>query len=161
MSQKSQFETLFAYHFDTTLRLLSLARELEQDALDQDPGFGRGSIMAIFTHLLSADRGWRIGLETAQQTRPLDPGQSYDLDRLQVEFETEADAWVAFLTGLDDETLSADIELTTLRGHTRTFARWRILQHLLLHGMQHHAELALLLSEAGHSPGDLDFIFYP
>ena len=160
MTNQSQFMNLFAYHFDTTLSLLSHARELESSQLEKDPGYGRGSIMGIFTHLLSADRGWRIGLETARQTRPLDPDQTYDLDRLQVEFEGEANAWVAFLTGLDDETLSADIELTTLRGHTRTFARWRVLQHLLLHGMQHHAELAQLLTEQGHSPGDLDFIFY-
>jgi hypothetical protein len=26
--------------------------------------------------------------------------------------------------------------------------------------MQHHAELALLLTQKGKSPGDIDFIFY-
>jgi uncharacterized damage-inducible protein DinB len=160
MSQKSQFELLFAYHFDTTLRLLSMSRELEQGDLDRDPGYGRGSIRTIFIHLLSADRGWRIGLETAQRTRPFDPSRSFDLDQLQAEFEAESAAFAKFLTDLDDGTLAADIELTTQRGDTHSFPRWKILQHLLLHGMQHHAELAQLLTEKDRSPGDLDFIFY-
>ena len=155
-----QFEILFAYHFKTTLHLLSTAHEVGEPALHEDPQYGRGSIYAIMLHLLTADRGWRIGLETGQQTRLLDPEQSFDLDQLQNEFEAEAGAWAKFLAGLDDETIAVDIELTTLRGNVRTFARWQILQHLLLHGMQHHAELAQLLTERGHSPGDLDFIFF-
>ncbi len=160
MTNQSQFATLFSYHFDTTLRLLSIAAELEESELDQDPGYGRGSIRSIFFHLLAADRGWRIGLETCQQTRPFDRDQSFDLNQLQSEFEAESSAYASFLASTDDGTLVADIELTTLRWGTRSFPRWRILQHLLLHGMQHHAELAQLLTERGHSPSDLDFIFY-
>jgi uncharacterized damage-inducible protein DinB len=38
--------------------------------------------------------------------------------------------------------------------------RWRILQHLVLHGMQHHTEIAHGLTVKGHSPGDIDFIFF-
>jgi len=34
------------------------------------------------------------------------------------------------------------------------------LQHLILHGMQHHTEIAQLLTLKGQSPGDIDFIFY-
>jgi uncharacterized damage-inducible protein DinB len=161
MTSQSQFLNLFAYHFDTTLSLLSLAGKLEAALLEKDPGYGRGSIMGIFTHLLSADRGWRIGLETARQTRPIDPDQVFDIPLLQSEFEKEAAAFAAFLGSTNDGLLAADIDLTTFRGHSRSFPRWRILQHLLLHGMQHHAELAQLLTVAGHSPGDLDFIFYP
>ncbi len=161
MSSPSQFLTLFAYHFDTTLKLLSLAGELDLTRLEEDPGYGRGSMMGIFVHLLSADRGWRIGLETARQTRPIDPEQAFDIPLLEAEFMQEAAAFTTYLGQVDDSLLAADIDLTTLRGHIRSFPRWRILQHLLLHGMQHHAELAQRLTEAGHSPGDLDFIFYP
>jgi uncharacterized damage-inducible protein DinB len=32
--------------------------------------------------------------------------------------------------------------------------------HLMLHGMQHRSELALMLTGFGHSPGDIDLVFY-
>jgi hypothetical protein len=38
--------------------------------------------------------------------------------------------------------------------------RWLVLHHLLLHGMQHHAELAQLPTLQARSPGDMDFIFH-
>jgi uncharacterized damage-inducible protein DinB len=56
--------------------------------------------------------------------------------------------------------IEAEMSLTDRRGRLWEIPRWRILQHVALHGMQHHAELAQLLTAAGQSPGDIDFIFY-
>jgi hypothetical protein len=38
--------------------------------------------------------------------------------------------------------------------------RWQVLHHVVLHGMQHHAEIAAQLTSQGLSPGDIDFVFY-
>jgi uncharacterized damage-inducible protein DinB len=52
------------------------------------------------------------------------------------------------------------MELINRRGDIFPTPRWRVLQHLVLHGMQHHSELAQLLTAKGQSPGNIDFIFY-
>ena len=39
-------------------------------------------------------------------------------------------------------------------------AIWQMLLHLLNHGTQHRSEAALLLTQVGRSPGDLDLIDY-
>jgi uncharacterized damage-inducible protein DinB len=56
--------------------------------------------------------------------------------------------------------LEADVTLINWRGDPWTLPRWRVLQHLALHAMQHETEIAHLLTLAGRSPGDIDFIFY-
>ncbi|MCA9871854.1 MAG: hypothetical protein KC487_15925 [Anaerolineae bacterium] len=50
--------------------------------------------------------------------------------------------------------------LINWRGDPWTMPLWRVLQHLILHGMQHHTELAQLLTAEGQSPGDIDLLFY-
>ena len=37
---------------------------------------------------------------------------------------------------------------------------WQMLAHVANHGTQHRSEAAVLLTEAGRSPGDLDMIFF-
>ena len=37
---------------------------------------------------------------------------------------------------------------------------WQMLAHVVNHGTQHRPEAAVILTEAGRSPGDLDMIFF-
>ena len=37
---------------------------------------------------------------------------------------------------------------------------WQMLAHVVNHGTQHRSEAAVILTDAGRSPGDLDMIFF-
>ena len=74
--------------------------------------------------------------------------------------QKEADGWKAILDALSAEEVEGNLTLIRRTGEVESVPRWRILHHVVLHGMQHHAELALLLTQKGKSPGDIDFIFY-
>ncbi|NIS79810.1 MAG: hypothetical protein GTO14_06300 [Anaerolineales bacterium] len=160
MSIESQFQTLFAYHWHTNLRLIDLAIKLDESQIKEKQGYGRGSIRDLFFHLLRADQSWRIGLETGRQASPLRQGDFPDLKSIRTGFEHERGAWQELLDSFDTEQIAGDISIENRRGESYSFPRWRILQHVLFHGMQHHSELAQLLTAKGKPPGDIDFIFY-
>ena len=157
---KIQFITLFQYHWETNTRLLKCAAVLEEIRYNHHPGFGRGSIHDLLVHLLRADQSWRVGLETGIQGQPPSSEDYSTLEAVSDGYENERIAWTKLLEGFSEGELHGDIELRTLRDDQYTFPRWRILQHLILHVMQHHSELAQLLTNEGQSPGDIDFIFY-
>jgi len=160
MSSKDQITILFAYHWHTTNRLINRAAHLSEEDYHADPGYGHGSIHDLLFHILRTDQSWRMALQTGKQLSSIEAEQFPDLGSLQAGFENEQMEWGVLLEGLSGEQIEGDIELTSWRGDVYTFKRWRILQHLVMHGMQHHTELAQLLTARGQSPRDIDFIFY-
>ena len=160
MFSKSLFLNLFAYHWHTNHHLMACAAKLIESQLKDNPGYGHGSIHDLFFHLLRTDQSWRMGLETGRQTSPLREVDYSDLMSLQTGFEGEQQAWQELLESLEPEQIEGNVDLTNWCGDIITFPRWRILQHIVLHGMQHHSELAQLLTSKGQPPGDMDFIFF-
>lgn len=155
---KAQIETLFAYHWHTTAHLVACAGRLEP--ADYVADAGRGSVHSVLFHLLATDRSWRLGLVIGRQVSGATPEEFPDLAAIGRGFEEEQMAWGALLAGMGDAEFAGDRELTNWRGDTMSIPSWRIFQHLILHGMQHHAEIALLLTERGQSPGNIDFLFF-
>jgi uncharacterized damage-inducible protein DinB len=160
MSSQSQYQTLLVYHWHTTRRLMECAAQLREADYKHNPGYGHGSIHDLLFHLLRTDRSWRLALETGKQTAGVRPEEFPDLQSLQAGFEGEQSAWQALLDGYGDSAIERDVALANWRGDRMAIPLWRVLQHLVLHGMQHHAEIAQLLTIQGQSPGDIDFIFY-
>jgi uncharacterized damage-inducible protein DinB len=160
MHSIDQLQTLYAYHFDTTLRLLSSAENLPAPQVNGQPEVGRRSIGDLLFHILDVDRGWRTGLEIGKRPERLQREDYLELTALKQGFEREKSAWEGLLIGMDEGLIGEDIELQAGPGRIFTFGRWQVLHHVLLHGMQHHAEIAERLTHAGESPGDIDFIFY-
>jgi uncharacterized damage-inducible protein DinB len=156
MAETAHIQTLFAYHWDTTDRLIAGAGRLSPE----EYGGPSGSIHATLFHLLLVDRAWRHGLESGQQPAPLAAEDFPTREAVAAGFAAERAAWVALLEGLSDQDIDGEMVVTRYNGAQMPLARWRMLHQVLLHGMQHHAELAQLLTDRGQSPGNLDFIFY-
>ena len=160
MTDPDMFTFLFNYHWDTNRRLLEHASQLEPQDYFEDRGYGQGSIHGLFFHLLRTDRDWRIAMETGRRPEPLAFESYPGIEALRGAFEAEEAAWRDYLAALSTEQVQREVAMQGRGGKSLTFPRWRILEHLVLHGMQHHAELAHWLTEAGHSPGNLDLVFY-
>ena len=66
----------------------------------------------------------------------------------------------AGLARLTDDALAAPLAYTTTRGTPMQDTLWQVLVHVLNHGTQHRAEVAVALTAFGRSPGDVDLIVY-
>lgn len=152
------YQIQFSFHFDETQRLLELARVLPDDVYRAQINYSYASIHNTFAHLLSADQLWR---NVIAGTPPsfLQAEEIANIDALVALFEIERHGWRELIATLDEETLLSSIERQSPFG-TMVLPIWQTLQHVILHGMAHHTELARMLSEAGQSPGDIDFLFY-
>ena len=157
---KAQFQTLFAYHWHTTRQLIACAARLSEAEYTENPGYGHGSIHDLLFHLLRSAMNWRQTLESGRQPASPTIENFPDLEAIKAGFAGEQVAWEGYLEGLSEAEIDEAMELTNRRGETFLTPRWRVLQHLVLHGMQHHSELAQLLTARGQSPGNIDFIFY-
>jgi uncharacterized damage-inducible protein DinB len=157
---KKQFKFLFAYTWHTTLRLLDCAQRLSAAETQENPGYGHGSIHDVFFHMLRGANSWRVALESGKQQRGLRAESYPDLAAIRAGLVEEQQAWLAMLDGLSPDQIEGDVNLTNYRGESSDTPRWLVLQHIVLHSMQHHADLAQLLTARGQSPGDIDLIFY-
>lgn len=151
---KSQYD----FHFDETKRLLELARRLSKERFSAGNQYSSGGIQATFAHILGADRFWR-GVLTGSVETLEDTVDETSLDGLIAWNESERVNWSKYIEGLDDGRLADKVERDLPFG-TFSFTLGQAMQHVILHGLQHHTEIAQLLTKAGHSPEDVDYFDY-
>jgi uncharacterized damage-inducible protein DinB len=65
-----------------------------------------------------------------------------------------------FLATLADEDVTRLVRYDTDSGGPRRRVLWHCLHHVVNHGTQHRSEAAVLLTDYGRSPGDLDFTVF-
>ncbi len=139
---------------------MNQARKLSKEEYQDDFGIKWGSIHELLFHILATDQGYRVALITGRRPPPLRLEDFPDLESLLALQETESADWSDYLLDLESFQVEQEVELRAGPDRVFRFPRWTIFQHILLHGMQHQAEIAARLTEFGHSPGDLDLVFY-
>ena len=111
-------------------------------------------------HLVAAERRWRERWQDLPNAPMLAPAVVPSLAALRHELATDQRLMRAYLAGLSDADLAREFDYQRLDGTPITNTLWHTLAHLVNHGTQHRAELALLLTELGCSPGNLDLVIY-
>lgn len=154
---------LFEYAYQANQQLLAKAAELTPEQFVQGSAFPHGGVRDTFVHILFADWIWRSRLQgnSPKAGDPMpSPGDYPDLASLRSALYEDERQMRAYLAGLQDADLGSKFTYTTSKGIPYQQVVGQILVHVIIHGTQHRAELAQMLTELGHSPGDIDYLDY-
>jgi uncharacterized damage-inducible protein DinB len=147
---------LYEYGVWANERLLARAALLTDAQLHHKLSKGAQPILEGFVHLLSADRRWLARWQEVPLPAGLTPIDLPTIAAVRRAGQDLALARQSYIAGLDDAALAAPIRWQD-GSEIRTLLRWQGLVQAANHGTQHRSEIAAMLTDFGHSPGDLDF----
>lgn len=153
---------LFDYNYWANARILDAAAGLTAEQYASTvPGLGHGGLRGTLVHMLSAEFIWRQRcLEGVSPPALLQEADFPTLVALRERWAEEERLMRAGLARLTEKALAERIAYRTTGGRAMEDTRWQLLVHVVNHGTQHRAEVAMALTALGHSPGDLDLIIY-
>ena len=122
--------------------------------LPELPVFGEtyGVLPDELLHILQSEQHWLSVWRGELVRETVNPSQS----QLIAAYATTQGELEAFVESLDESDL-ARVVTRVGRAHQVSAPLGDFISHLVSHGTYHRGEIALLLTQAGASPGDIDF----
>ena len=152
--------SLFDYNYWVNERILATAAGLSPEQFTAPGPVSHGSLRDTLVHTLSAEWAWRQRCEGSSPEALLSQEDFPDLKSLARRWKEEEESMRTFLAALTDEDLASIIRYTRTGGTWIETPLWQILLHVINHGTQSRSEAAVILTQFGHSPGDLDYMIF-
>lgn len=151
---------LYQYNQWANAKILNAAALVTPEQFTAPAPFPHGGLRGTLVHTLFAEWIWRKRWEGASPTSRLNPEDFPTVRSLQSRWQEEEAQLMNFVESLSDEQLNGIFRYTNTAGQPFTRLRWQAMVHVVNHGTQHRAEAAAMLTDLGHSPGDLDMIYF-
>jgi uncharacterized damage-inducible protein DinB len=162
MSWVEHTRSLIAYNEWANQKILEAARSLSEDEFGRQVTGSHESVRRTLLHIVRAQTWWLSVLNGKPEALP--PPEGYEqmpFEEVRRWFTRSHDDLKAYTEGLTQERL--DTEVSAFHpGENKEYRwpSWQLASHLVNHGSHHRAEAGLMLASLGHSPGDLDFIYF-
>jgi uncharacterized damage-inducible protein DinB len=153
------FRTLFEYNrwaWERVLTQVAMLSEAEYTA--SHAGFG--SVRGVLSHALGAEALWLARCRGESPSSIVSERELQTFAALREARDRQYEETEAFVWSLSDADLAREATYKTISGRTFTHSVAFTLGQIVNHTTQHRSEAAVALTEAGHSPGDLDLIIY-
>jgi len=157
---KQDILTLYEYNQWANAKILNAAANVTQEQYLAPASFPHGSLRGTLVHALFAEWIWRKRWEGISPTVRLKPEDFPMFESLHMRWLGEEKQLMDFVDGLTDEKLNNTFNYTNTSGKPFSRILWQAMAHLVNHGTQHRSEAAAILTELGHSPGDIDLISF-
>lgn len=153
-------QTWYDHHCWAAGKIFDAAGKISQEQLDaQTPASSYGSLRGTLIHMLDAETSYRTRMAEGVNPPDLPDSDFPTVGALAAYFKGEQAKMRAYMATLKDEDLEG-VAVYEAGGAERRRPRWHIWTQLFGHGTQHRAETAVMLTELGQSPGDLDFVVW-
>ena len=152
--------SLFDYNYWVNERILKTAAGLPSEHFTSPAPVSHGSLRGTLVHALSAEWAWRERCQGSSPTGLPVEDDFPDIESLVRRSREEEKAMRSYLAGLSDEDLTSIIRYSRTEGTWFETPLWQILLHVINHGTQSRSEAAVILTQFGHSPGDLDYMIF-
>ena len=155
-----EIQKLLQYNRWANQAILSAAHKIDPTLLIYPIPCSFGSLRGTLVHVYGAEVVWRMRCAQGISPTSLPVEQDFtNLASLVQVWEEEMRAMLHYATSLDLN-LPVTVRYTNTRGVPMENPLWQIVAHLVNHGTQFRSEAALLLSNWGSSPGDVDMIAF-
>ena len=154
----ADIQLLYEYNYWAHDRILRQVAQLSREQFDADLGYSWGGVRGTLIHVLGTEQTWRSrwrGDSSAALTQ-------LDLSTpaaLAAAWEENRAAMRAYLATISADDFDRDIAYTR-QGQRYGHPLWTQLVHVVNHGTQHRGEVAVMLTNYGYSPGDIDFSLF-
>jgi uncharacterized damage-inducible protein DinB len=157
---KQDILLLYRYNRWANARILTAAEPASPEQFRAAASFPHGGLRGTLVHTLFAEWIWRQRWTGTSPTHRLKPEDFPTIETLRVRWAEEDSQLMEFVNHVTDQQLNQPFQYTDTAG--RPFARilWQAMAHVVNHGTQHRSEAAAILTDLGHSPGDLDLILF-
>ncbi len=153
-------QLLYDYNAWANARVLDRSADLSQEQLLADQGASYPSLRDTLVHTMSAQWIWLSRWQGTSPSALHKPTEFPDVVTIRGRWDLiEADTQ-QFISELDPSRLAADLAYRNTRGVRWVYPLWQQMLHQVNHGTQHRSEAAMILTQFGRSPGDLDLLVY-
>ena len=157
---KQDILILYQYNQWSSKKILDAASEATHEQYLAPASFPHGGLRGTLVHALFATWIWRMRWEGTSPTQRLKPEDFPAFESLRTRWDDDENKMMMFIDGLTDERLNRKFSYKSTDGQPHERILWQAMVHLINHSTQHKTEAAAILTDLGHSPGDIDMIYY-
>ena len=157
---KQDILILYQYYDWSNAKILDAASNITQKQFLAPVLFPHGSLRGTLVHAMFSEWVWRQRWEGSPNNPKWKPEEFPTFETLRARWADEETKLMNFITNLTEEMLYRKIKYISTEGHPHERVVWKTMAHLVNHGTQHKTEAAAILTDIGHSPGDIDLIVY-
>jgi uncharacterized damage-inducible protein DinB len=159
--RRSDILALFAFNYWANRHLLDVASKLAPSEWTAPSDITTRDLRATLVHTLDVEWSWRLRLQKRPKEEwgpdiELKPADYPDVASLAAHWARDEREMLEWIGSLSD----ADFAAVWSDGGKDNFPLWYFLVHIITHSQQQRSDAAILLTRAGQSPGNIEFLDY-